>query len=77
MRLKLLREGHAVLCLLPNGRRWMFESAWAADIEESIFFAAPEGPQGSAQIVIDGETEDGLEIEWSFSYVERRKRDGA
>jgi uncharacterized heparinase superfamily protein len=76
VRLKLLREGHAVLCVLPNGRRWLFESTWTAEIEESIFFAAPEGPQGAAQIVINGETEDGLEIEWSFSYVERRRRDG-
>jgi uncharacterized heparinase superfamily protein len=77
VRLKLLREGHAVLCVLPNGRRWLFESAWTAEIEESIFFAAPEGPQGAAQIVISGETEDGLEIEWSFSYVERRRREMA
>lgn len=77
VRMKLLREGHAVLCVLPNGRRWLFESAWTADIEESIFFAAPEGPQGTAQIVIAGETEDGLEIEWSFSYVERRRRNEA
>ncbi|MGO9675070.1 MAG: heparinase II/III family protein [Methylocella sp.] len=71
VRLKLLREGHAVLCVLPNGRRWLFESAWAADIEESIFFAAPEGPVASAQIVIAGETEDGLEIQWSFRHVEK------
>jgi uncharacterized heparinase superfamily protein len=75
VRLKRLRQGRAVLCLLPNGRRWLFESGWPADIEESIFFAAPEGPQGSAQIVIAGETEDGLEVEWSFRYVERRARD--
>ena len=75
VRLKRLREGHAVLCLLPNGRRWLFESAFAADIEESVFFAAPEGPQLSSQIVIAGETEDGLEIEWSFTHVERRARE--
>ncbi len=75
VRLKRVREGHAILCLLPNGRRWLFESAWAADIAESIFFAAPEGPQASSQIVINGETEDGLEIEWSFRYVERRTRE--
>jgi uncharacterized heparinase superfamily protein len=75
VRLKRVREGHAVLCVLPNGRRWLFESTWAAFIEESIFFAAPEGPVASAQIVIAGDTEEGLEIEWSFRHVERRARD--
>ena len=46
VRLKRVREGRAVLCILPNGRRWLFEtSAGQANIEESIFFAAPDGPR--------------------------------
>jgi uncharacterized heparinase superfamily protein len=74
VRLKRVRAGHAVLCVLPNGRRWLFETGSVAAIEDSIFFAAPDGPRASKQIVIAGETEDGLEIKWRFRYVERRLR---
>jgi uncharacterized heparinase superfamily protein len=77
VRLKRVREGHAVLCVLPNGRRWLFETLWMAEIEESIFFAAPDGPRACAQIVIEGETEDDLEIAWSFRQLEKKKRDAA
>ncbi|MEJ0092474.1 MAG: heparinase II/III family protein [Methylocella sp.] len=76
VRLKRVRDGHAVLCVLPNGRRWLFETAGGGvDIEESIFFAAPDGPRPCAQIVINGVTEDGLEIEWSFRHVEKKRRE--
>ncbi len=74
VRLKRVRDGHAVLCVLPNGRRWLFETAWIAEIEESVFFAAPDGPRACAQIVIEGETEDDLEIAWSFRHVEKKRR---
>ncbi|WP_395665523.1 heparinase II/III family protein [Methylocella sp.] len=66
VRLKRVRDGHAALLVLPDGERWLFETPWIADIEESIFFAAPDGPRACAQIVIEGETRDGLEIAWSF-----------
>ncbi|ACK50388.1 Heparinase II/III family protein [Methylocella silvestris BL2] len=74
VRLKRVREGHAVLCLLPNGRRWLFETPWIAEIEESIFFAAPDGPRACSQIVLEGETRDGLELTWSFRQAEKKKR---
>jgi uncharacterized heparinase superfamily protein len=41
-------------------------------IEESIFFAAPEGPRPCAQLVIHGHASDIAEISWSF-----RKQGGA
>jgi uncharacterized heparinase superfamily protein len=73
VRLKRVRDGRAVLCILPNGRRWLFETtAGQAGIEESIFFAAPDGPRSSAQIVIHGETGVGMVVEWSFRHVERK-----
>jgi uncharacterized heparinase superfamily protein len=73
IRLKRVREGRAVLCILPNGRRWLFEtSTGRADIEESIFFAAPDGPRSCAQIAVHGETGPGTGIEWSFRHVERK-----
>ncbi|WP_036264391.1 heparinase II/III family protein [Methylocapsa aurea] len=74
VRLKRVREGHAVLCVLPNGRRWLFESPnWFVDLEESIFFAAPDGPRSCAQIVIFGDADENVEIEWSFRNVEKKR----
>jgi uncharacterized heparinase superfamily protein len=76
VRLKRVRDGHAVLCVLPNGRRWLFETTNGfADIEESVFFAAPDGPRACAQIAVHGETEDGVEIEWSFRHVEKKRQE--
>jgi uncharacterized heparinase superfamily protein len=73
VRLKRVREGRAVLCILPNGKRWLFEnSAGQADIEESIFFAAPDGPRSCAQIAVHGETGPGTVVEWSFRHIERK-----
>ena len=73
VRLKRVREGRAVLCILPNGRRWLFETtAGQAGIEESIFFAAPDGPRSCAQIVVHGESGAGMVVEWSFRHVERK-----
>ena len=73
VRLKRVREGRAVLCILPNGKRWLFETATGeARIEESIFFAAPDGPRSCAQITIHGETRPGAMVDWSLRHVERK-----
>jgi uncharacterized heparinase superfamily protein len=73
VRLKRVREGRAVLCILPNGKRWLFEnSAGQAAIEESIFFAAPDGPRSCAQIAVHGETGPDTVVEWSFRHIERK-----
>ncbi len=72
VRLKRVRDGHAVLLAPPDGTRWLFETPWIADVEESIFFAAPDGPRACAQIVIEGETRDGLEVSWSFKLAQKR-----
>ena len=73
VRLKRVREGRATLCILPNGKRWLFETTGGeAHIEESIFFAAPDGPRSCAQIAVHGETGPGTVIEWSFRHIERK-----
>jgi uncharacterized heparinase superfamily protein len=73
LRLKRVRDGRSALCVLPNGSRWLFEtSTGQADIEESIFFAAPDGPRGCAQIAVYGETGRDTVIEWSFRHIERK-----
>jgi uncharacterized heparinase superfamily protein len=73
VRLKRVREGLAVLFILPNARRWLFEaSSGQVDIEESIFFAAPDGPRSCAQIVVHGEALPGTCVEWRLRHVERK-----
>ncbi|MCI0599907.1 MAG: heparinase II/III family protein [Beijerinckiaceae bacterium] len=73
VRLKRVREGRAALCILPNGNRWLFEPATGqADIEESVFFAAPDGPRSCAQIAVYGETAADTVVQWSFRHIERK-----
>ncbi|MGH6841723.1 MAG: heparinase, partial [Methylocella sp.] len=67
------REGRSVLCVLPDGRRWLFEAtAGRTTVEDSIFFAAPDGPRSCAQIVVHDESRASMIIEWSFCHVERK-----
>lgn len=74
VRLKRVREGRAVLCVLASGKRWLFETeAGRAEIEESIFFASPDGSRPSAQIAVHGLTGADVEIAWSFRHVERNR----
>jgi uncharacterized heparinase superfamily protein len=73
VRLKRVREGRSALCVLPNGNRWLFEtSTGQAEIEDSIFFAAPDGPRGCTQIAVHGETGREAVVEWSFRRIERK-----
>jgi uncharacterized heparinase superfamily protein len=69
---KRMADGRGILCRLPNERHWLFEAQNAGiDIEESIFFAAPDGPRNCAQIVVYGQTGLDQEIFWSFRRVEK------
>lgn len=73
VRLKRVRDGHAVVCIFPNSKRWLFEtSADEVQIEESILFAAPDGPRNCSQIVILGEAKPGAGVEWSLRHLERK-----
>jgi len=57
-----------VLLETPGGAKLAFEAGGLPlAIEESIFFAAPEGPRACEQIVIYGASADIPEIDWSFS----------
>jgi uncharacterized heparinase superfamily protein len=74
VRLKRVRDGRAILCVLPNGKRWLFETeAGAAEIEESIYFASLDGPRPSTQIAVHGLTGTDVEIAWSLRHVERNR----
>ncbi|ACB95691.1 heparinase II/III family protein [Beijerinckia indica] len=75
VRVRRLLSGTGVLCLLPNGRRWLFEAkSVAIDLEESVFYALPDGPRKSAQIVVQDLAHEKLEIAWRFRRIERKPR---
>jgi uncharacterized heparinase superfamily protein len=51
-----------------NGVTLTFEAdGLPVDLENSVFFAAPEGPRACKQIVIHGVAADINEVRWSFS----------
>jgi uncharacterized heparinase superfamily protein len=61
-------EGLGVLLRTASGATLTFEAGGLpVDVEESIFFAAPEGPRASEQIVVYGAAADIDEVAWSFS----------
>lgn len=60
-------EGLEVLLRTPNGTLTFEAGGLPVDVEESIFFAAPEGPRPCGQIVIYGVASDINEVRWSFS----------
>ena len=64
---KSVHAGRAVLLTLPDASRWIFDTLDAPiSIEESIFFAAADGPHACEQIVIYGDTAQKAQIAWSF-----------
>jgi uncharacterized heparinase superfamily protein len=61
-------EGLGVLLQTADGVALAFEAGGLpVDVEESIFFAAPDGPRSCEQIVIHGVTSDSNEVHWTFS----------
>jgi uncharacterized heparinase superfamily protein len=55
----------AVQLVLPDGSAWLFRADGSAiSIEESIYFAAPEGIRGSEQLVIHANLRDQAAIHW-------------
>jgi len=61
-------NGAGVLLQLPSAATLIFEAGGLPiDVEESIFFAAPEGPRPCEQIIVYGSAGDINEIAWSFT----------
>lgn len=64
----LTSDGSTVILETPSGETLIFDAGGLpVAIEESIFFAGPEGPRPSEQIVVYGEAADIDEIDWSFT----------
>ncbi len=63
-------EGRAVLLDLPDGTRWMFSAEdMPIAIEESIFFAAPDGSHATRQLVIYGSVEQPVAVAWTLREI--------
>lgn len=61
-------EGQAILLTLPDGERWLFAAEdHPASIEESIFFAGPNGARRAEQIVVRLGRRAGARLAWSFA----------
>ncbi|MCW2274907.1 putative heparinase superfamily protein [Rhodoblastus acidophilus] len=67
-----LYNGRGALLVGAEGVLAFEAGGLPVSIEESIFFAAPEGPRPCAQLVIHGHASDIAEVSWSF-----RKQGGA
>ena len=58
----------AVVLDLPDSQRWMFDAGGLpVALEESVFFASPDGARACQQIVVTGKAEAGAEVQWAFS----------
>ncbi len=63
-----LWEGQGALLRTAGGADFTFEAGGLpVAIEESIFFAAPEGPRPCAQLVVYGDAADIAQVDWSFA----------
>ena len=66
----LTHQAKAVLMACPSGEAWIFESeGMALGLEESVFFAAPDGPRRTAQIVINAQSLETPLVRWSLTQV--------
>jgi uncharacterized heparinase superfamily protein len=66
----LIWEGQGVVLDTPGGERFTFDAGGRdVSLEDSIFFAAPNGPRNSRQIVIEGRIEGDMRITWTLARV--------
>jgi uncharacterized heparinase superfamily protein len=64
---KLVSNARAVYLQLPDETAWLFEAQnLPIDIEESVYFAAADGPHSCGQIVVYGRTDALTDIGWVF-----------
>ncbi len=64
----LQREDHIAILTSNIGDIWIFEAGdQQIDIEESIYFSSPSGPQKTMQLVIQGKATAGTSINWTLT----------
>ncbi len=75
VRASLTADGRGALLLLPNGKAWTFEAGgMPVLIDESIFFAAPDGARRTEQLVVQAGWRTAPDVAWSFTRVPGEKR---
>jgi uncharacterized heparinase superfamily protein len=63
--------GRGIELALPSGARLLFEAGGHTPrLEESIFFAAPEGARKTTQIVVSGPAKPGMQLRWTFTRID-------
>lgn len=59
--------GRGALLVTADGQQWTFRAPeGAVAIEESVFFAAPDGPRTTSQLVLSGPVVANAAIDWIF-----------
>ncbi len=62
-----IENGLGALLVTPGGEQWTFHAGGAqVDIEESAFFATPDRPRATHQLVIRGTAQAQPEVNWVF-----------
>ena len=70
VRVQMHADERKVELTLPSGALLLFEASnFSPKIEESLFFAAPEGARKTVQIVITGPAAAQMRLRWSFRRV--------
>jgi uncharacterized heparinase superfamily protein len=65
-----LGDGRTLVLTMPSGAHWQFSAGGrSVEIEESIFFASPDGPRPTEQIVIRAKIRDVSTIAWRLERV--------
>ena len=60
-------DSEGVLLVTPQKRQWVFRCGGkAVAVEESVFFASPDGTRATMQIVVTGQAAPGEAIDWVF-----------
>jgi uncharacterized heparinase superfamily protein len=64
--------GRVVMLVLPNREAWQFEASLAEIwLEDSVYFAATEGPRRSEQIVLKLDLSTASSVRWRFERLAR------
>ena len=73
---ELRDDGRSADVTLPSGARLRFLADGPARLEEGRYYAAPEGPRPTTQLVVHGEAAQGARLRWSFELISPRSGGG-
>ncbi len=70
-------QGGGILMEPPSGDPWIFEAGdLVIDVEESIFFAAPDGARAAQQLVVHGRAQLTPDVHWSLTRYSASRENG-